>query len=153
MSKEVFFEKKDGSNLKIGIVVARWNPEVCQPILEDCKHALLDSKVKEDNIHVIDVPGSFELVYAASQFIKNTNVDAVVCIGTLIKGETMHFEYISEAVSYGIMKLNVETDTPVIFGVLTCLNEKQATDRSTGKKSHGYNWGLSAIDMALIKNK
>lgn len=153
MSKEVSFEKKDGSGLKIGIICARWNSDICQPILNHCKQALLDSQVKENNIHIIDVPGSYELVYGASQLIKNTNIDAVICIGTLIKGETMHFEYISEAVSYGIMKLNVETDTPVIFGVLACLNEQQARERSSGKNSHGYNWGLSAIDMALLRVK
>lgn len=151
MAKGINFEKLDGSGLKIGIVCARWNQELSKSMLKKCKQALLDSNVNEENIHVAEVPGSYEVVFGALQLIKNKNVNAVICLGTLIKGETMHFEYISEAVSYGIMKLNVEAGVPVIFGILTCLDEKQARDRSIGDKSHAYQWGLSAIEMALLK--
>lgn len=150
MKKGVNFEKMDGSKLKIGIVCARWNEEFCAPLLQKCREALRDSLVQEKNIKIRYVPGSYELVYGAARLIKKEKVDAVVCLGTLIKGETMHFEYIAQAVSYGIMKLNVETGVPVIFGVLTCLDLEQARARSSGDKNHGYDWGMSAVEMALL---
>ena len=151
MSKaKLKFDKLDGNKLKIGIVCARWNAEFCEALLASCRQALVDSQVREENIKIIRVPGSYELVYGAARLIKSEKVDAVVCIGTLIKGETMHFEYIAEAVSYGIMKLNVETGKPVIFGVLTCLNMEQVCARSTGENNHGYDWGRTAVEMALL---
>ena len=153
MKKGIEFEKMDGTKLKIGIVVARWNSEITDALFDQCKQALLDSGVENKNILVNYVPGSYETVYAAKNLIGKESVDVVVCLGALVKGETMHFEYISDAVTYGIMKLNVETGVPVIFGILTCLNEQQALDRSVGDKSHGYNWGLSAVEMALLNVK
>ena len=150
MLKKVNFSKMDGSKLKIGIICARWNAEFCEVLLASCKRALLDCQVPEKNIKIIPVPGAYELVRGAARLIEREKVDAVVCIGTLIKGETMHFEYIASAVSYGIMKLNVETGTPVIFGVLTCLNTEQARARSVGDNNHGYDWGRSAVEMALL---
>ena len=80
--------------------------------------------------------------------------DVVVCVGTLIKGETMHFEYICDAVSKGIMQLGLDTGVPVIFGVLTCLNDEQAIARAgltEGGHNHGTDWGTSAVEMARIK--
>ncbi|MBD3311460.1 MAG: 6,7-dimethyl-8-ribityllumazine synthase [Candidatus Magasanikbacteria bacterium] len=148
--KGIEFKNLDGSDLKIGIAKSRWNSFITDPLLEKCKQALLDSNVKEENIIVYEVPGSYELPFAASKLIKKQQVDAVVCLGSLIKGETMHFEYIAEAVTQGITRLNLETDIPVIFGVLTCLTEEQAIERSSGKKNNGYEWGLSAIEMALL---
>ena len=141
----------DGSKLKIGIVCARWHAEFCEALLASCWQALLDCQVAKKNIKIVHVPGSYELVRGAARVIVKKKVDAVVCIGTLIKGETMHFEYIAQAVGYGIMKLNVETGTPVIFGVLTCLNTEQARARSVGDNNHGYDWGRSAVEMALFR--
>lgn len=152
MSKSVAFEKKDGSGLKIGIVSARWNRQFCEALTQQCKHALRDSGVKEENIIEINVPGAYEVVFGAQSLIKNKKVDAVVCIGVLIKGETMHFEYIAEAVAQGIMNLNLRTGVPIIFGILTCLTEEHAQERSVGDKSHGYNWGLTAVEMGMLKN-
>lgn len=120
-----------------------------------CKQALLACHVKESDIVVVDVPGSYELPFGASCLIKGEQpVDAVICVGCLIKGETMHFEYICEAVSQGVMKLGLESGVPVIFGVLTCLNEKQALARAgLGEHSHnhGSDWGTTAVEMALLK--
>ena len=150
MKKGIKFNKLDGGNLRIGIAKSRWNSFITDPLFKKCKQALIDSNVKEENIIVYEVPGSYELSFAASQLIKKEQVDAVVCLGSLIKGETMHFEYIAEAVTQGLTRLNIETDTPVVFGVLACLTEEQAVLRSSGEKNHGYEWGLSAIEMALL---
>lgn len=152
MTKGIAFEQMDGSDLKIGIVVARWNSEVTHALRDACKQALVDAGVREQHIRIQEVPGAYETVYGAKALIEQ-GVDAVVAIGCLIKGETMHFEYISQAVSQGIMDLNTQTNTPVIFGILTCLTEEQATARSTGDKSHGYAWGQSAVEMALINKQ
>jgi len=137
--------------MKIGVVVARWNSAVTYALRDACLRALADAGVEENTIIVQEVPGSYEVVFGAKHLIEHNAVDAVVAIGCLIKGETMHFEYIADAVSHGLMKLNVETDVPVVFGVLTCLTEQQAIDRSTGENNHGYAWGQSAIEMAMIK--
>lgn len=150
--KTVSFNKKnDGSKLKIGIVVSRWNREITDALLSKCQEGLRGANVKDRNIHVQQVPGAYELPFGAMALIKKKKVDAVVCLGALIKGETMHFEYIASAVSYGIMKLQLETGVPVVFGVLTCLNEKQALARSVGDKSLAHEWALSAVAMGLVR--
>lgn len=153
MSKGITFEKFDGGHLKIGIVVARWNKEITDALLGDCKKALIESGVIESHILVKTVPGSYELVFGAKTLINEHDPDAIVVIGALIKGETAHFEFIAEAVSNGIMKLNIEKDTPIIFGVLTCLNEDQARARSTGELAQGYGWGMTAVEMGLLKKR
>lgn len=99
------------------------------------------------------MPGSYELPLAAQKYILHEKVDAVVCIGCLIKGGTMHFEYICEAVSRGIMDVGLTTGVPVIFGVLTCLTEAQALERAgliEGHHNHGPEWGDAAISMAQM---
>ena len=154
MSKGIEFKTMDGSKLKIGIVVARWNSEVTFALLKKCREALVVSGVKKENITVLEVPGSYEVVYGAKHLIEKKKVDAVVCLGCLIKGETRHFEYICEAVSQGIMQLNVTSGVPVVFGVLTCLNEAQAKARAgDDQNNHGYGWGMSAVEMALLNNR
>ncbi len=151
MSKGITFDTKNGSGLKIGIVVASWNSEITFALRDGCVQALTDAGVERGDIVIREVPGSYEVVYGAKLLIEQ-GADAVVTIGCLIKGETMHFEYICEAVTQGIMRLNVEKSAPVIFGVLACLSEEQAIARSTGENNHGYGWGQSAVEMALLKN-
>lgn len=153
MSKGVTFKELNGSQLKIGIVVSRWNSEITDALLAKCKEGLLAAKVKEKHIFIQEVPGSFELPFGASILIKKKKVDAVICLGALIKGETPHDEYIAKAASYGIMKVQLETGVPVIFGVLTCLNEKQALARSVGDHSFAFEWGLSAVEMGLLRSQ
>lgn len=150
MSKGITFHTVDGRGVRVGIVVARWNSEITFALRDGCVQALTDAGVESSDIVIREVPGSYEVVYGAKMLIEQ-GLDAVVAIGCLIKGETMHFEYICEAVSQGIMRLNVETDTPVIFGVLACLSEEQAIARSTGDNNHGYGWGQSVVEMAMIK--
>mmetsp|Transcript_21336 Transcript_21336/g.32029 ORF Transcript_21336/g.32029 Transcript_21336/m.32029 type:complete len:120 (+) Transcript_21336:488-847(+) len=80
-------------------------------------------------------------------------VDAVICAGVLIKGDTMHFEYICDAVSKGLMNVGIQTNLPVVFGVLTCLDEEQVKKRSSGDNNHGYDWGKTAVEMALLRSE
>ncbi len=143
-------DKKHAKKLNIGIVVARWNEKITGNLRDGAVNALEAAGVLSDNIYVLEVPGSFELVSGATKFLADEEIDAVICIGVLIKGDTMHFEYISEAVSQGIMKLNIVQPVPVIYGVLNCLDEKQAITRSTGENNHGASWGNSAVEMGLL---
>ena len=106
--------RKDGSGLRIGIVRARWNDEVVTSLTDGCRMELLKCGVKEEDIIEWKVPGSYELPLGGLKMIQKEKVDAVVCIGTLIKGETMHFEYIAEAVTQGIMRLNIDHEIPVM---------------------------------------
>jgi len=152
MSKALSVKQMDGSGLKIGIVVSRWNEEVTSVLQKRCEQALRDSGVKKSNIFIVHAPGSFELPLAAKKMIGAKKVDAVVCLGCLIKGETMHFEYIAMAVSQGIMNVGLETGVPAIFGVLACLDVKQAKERAFEKgRDFGYEWGLSAVEAGLLK--
>lgn len=154
MSKGVEFPKLKGDKLKIAIAVTRWNEHIMSSLLDGCKKALQDAGVKAKNITVVEVPGSYELPFAAKHLMQSKKkYDAVVALGCLIKGETMHFEYIADAVAHGLMSLNVDDDIsiPVVFGVLCCLTEKQAIARSTGKNNHGYGWGQTAVEMALLR--
>ncbi|PIR74745.1 MAG: 6,7-dimethyl-8-ribityllumazine synthase [Candidatus Magasanikbacteria bacterium CG10_big_fil_rev_8_21_14_0_10_47_10] len=148
--KGITFEKMDGSALKVGIVVARWNSVLTYSLRDGAIQGLKDSGVLDDNIVVLEVPGSYEVVFGAKHLIETKKVDAVICLGVLVKGETMHFEYISDAVTQGIMDLNTTTGIPVIYGVLNCLTEQQAEARATGDNNHGYWWGKSAVEMALL---
>jgi len=151
--KGITFDGVDGTGLRIGIVKARWNSEYTDSLVTDCKSVLEVHGVDATNIVELEVPGSYEVVYGAKHLINTANVDAVIAVGVLIKGETMHFEYIADAVSNGLMELNVTQDVPVIFGVLTCFTEEQTRVRSIGQNNHGGGWGLSAIEMARLKKK
>ena len=147
--------KLDGRGLRIGVVHTSWNPEVVDVLHERCLDALRDTGVAQKNIVSMCVPGAFELPFAAQHLIQKKKVDAVVMLGCLIKGETMHFEYISSSVSNGAQRVALETKKPVIFGVLCCFNEKQAQVRaSKDGLDHGYEWGQSAVEMArLVQTK
>lgn len=151
--KDISFSPQDGSSLRIGIVVANWNNDITNKLLRGCKQALKKNKVKATHITVVHVPGAFELPFAARTLIETESFDAIVVLGCLIKGETLHFEVIAQAVANGVMELNVDEEVPVIFGVLTCLTEQQAKKRSQGKENHGILWGQSAVHMALLKKQ
>ena len=140
---------------------ARAGIRVVGNLLKGCTDELLRLGVKNEDIVVMRVPGSYEVPMGAKRIIdvcqtNNERLDAVICIGCLIKGETMHFEYICEAVTQGIMKLGMESGIPVLFGVLACLNEEQALLRAgieTNGRSghnHGSDWGSSAGEMGRL---
>ena len=144
----------DGSEFSIGIAVSRWNAHITDMLLLRALRALSDSGVKESNIKIVYTPGSFELPYAASQLAKNGRVDAVIALGCLVKGETAHFDHIASAVSSGVRDVGIQTGVPVIFGVLTCFSIEQAEKRSREDGlDHGYEWGLSAVEMASVRAK
>lgn len=143
----------DASDLVIGIAVSEWNYDITGALLEGALKTLKDNGVPEENIHVRHVPGSFELPLAAKLIIENDFVDAVICIGCVIQGETRHFEFICDAVSQGIMRVNLDTDIPVIFGVLTTDNLEQAKERSGRTHGNkGVEAAITAIKMASLKN-
>lgn len=150
---EVGFGDLDGSNLRIGVIRTRWNDEDVSNLVDGIKAGLKECKVPEENIFIKEVPGAFELPFAAKLLAMSRTVDAVICAGVLIKGDTMHFEYICDAVSSGIMNVGLQTNVPAIFGVLTCMNEDQVKARSTGDNNHGVDWGKTAVEMALIRNE
>eukprot|EP00594_Rhizosolenia_setigera_P017776 CAMPEP_0178956178 /NCGR_PEP_ID=MMETSP0789-20121207/10071_1 /TAXON_ID=3005 /ORGANISM="Rhizosolenia setigera, Strain CCMP 1694" /LENGTH=214 /DNA_ID=CAMNT_0020638001 /DNA_START=81 /DNA_END=725 /DNA_ORIENTATION=- len=150
---EVSFGELDGSQLKIGIIKTRWNDVHVNNLVDGAKKALKECNVAEEAIFETEVPGSYELPYAARLLALSGSVDAIITAGVLIKGETMHFEYICEAVSGGIMNVGLQTLTPTIFGVLTCLDESQVIARSTGDNNHGYDWGKTAVEMALLRRQ
>lgn len=112
--------------------------------------------MEENNIFIKEVPGAYELPYAAKLLAMSGTVDAIICCGVLIKGDTFHFEYISDAVSKGIMNVNIATMTPVVYGVLNCLDEAQVKARSSnedGGHNHGEDWGKTAVEMALMRRE
>jgi len=148
---EVSFDGMDGSLMRIGIIHTRWNKEYVDQLVTGIKEGLTECKVKEQNVFETSVPGAFELPMAARFLALSGTVDAVICVGVLIKGETMHFEYISDAVAKGIMNVGLSTNTPVILGVLTCLNEDQVKARCGGEHNHGIDWGKTAVEMALLR--
>jgi len=142
----------DASDLRIGLVVSEWNPDITEKLLQGAKETLLRLGVKEDSITIWHVPGSFELVYGARRMQENKFIDAIIAIGSIIRGETPHFEFVSQATAQGIKDLNVLNDTPVIFCVLTDDNKQQAIDRSGGKHGNkGVESAVAAIKMAWLK--
>lgn len=139
--------------MKFGIVVSEWNQEITEALLSGAYNTLVKHGAKEENILVARVPGSFELTHGARHLIKNTDVDAVICLGCVIKGDTPHFDYVCQGVTQGISQLNVKYKKPVIFGVLTTNNEQQAKDRAGGKLGNkGDEGAITAIKMvSLVK--
>ncbi|QEE49538.1 6,7-dimethyl-8-ribityllumazine synthase [Flavobacterium alkalisoli] len=143
----------NAKNFRFGIVVSEWNESITENLCKGAIEALLENGVSEDNIVKWDVPGSFELIYGSKRMIDTQNVDAVIAIGSVIQGETKHFDFVCEAVSQGIKDLNVQTDIPVVFCVLTDNTLQQAIDRSGGKHGNkGTEAGIVAIKMANLRS-
>lgn len=130
----------------VGVVVADWNEDITHALYAGCFDTLTKHGVKEENLHVIQVPGSFELPAGARILAGREKLDAIICIGCVIKGETKHDEYINNAVAQGLVNLSIATGKPCIFGVLTPNTHEQALDRAGGK--HG-NKGVEAAVTAL----
>ena len=133
---------------RFALVVAEWNEEITNALYEGAVATLLDHGVPKKNIMRKNVPGSFELSLGGLLMARKRDIHAVICIGCVIQGETPHFDYICQAVSYGITQANLMTGKPVIFGVLTTANKQQAEDRAGGKYGNkGEEAALSAIQM------
>jgi len=144
----------DASDMKFGIVVSEWNIEITGSLLEGAVKTLTHHGAKEENIEIRWVPGSFELTLGGQFFAEYRDVDAVLCLGCVIQGETRHFDFICQSVSYGITDLNLNNNIPFIFGVLTTENQQQAIDRSGGKHGNkGDEAAITAIKMAALQRE
>lgn len=142
----------DASEMRFGIVVSDWNKEVTWALLEGAIRTLEKHGVTDNNIVVKHVPGSFELTLGAQFLAEYDDLDAVLCLGCVIQGETPHFTYICQGVTQGITQLNMEYNLPFIFGVLTTLNQQQAIDRAGGKLGNkGDEAAITAIKMAALQ--
>ena len=134
---------------RFGIVVSEWNPDITEKLYEGAVETLLSHGVLRDNIRTLWVPGSFELVFGCSQVLKTEEVDAVIAIGNVIRGETEHFTFVCEGVTQGIKDLNLRFDVPTIFCVLTDNTKQQSIERSGGKHGNkGVECAVAAIKMA-----
>ena len=140
--------------MRFAIIVARFNEEITSGLLAGARAALADASVRDEDVFVVHVPGAFEIPVAAMRLAETGDFDAVICLGCLIKGDTMHFEYIASATSHGIMEVSTTTGVPVAFGVLTTMTDEQAEVRSApGPDNKGREAALAAIEMAVLFRK
>ena len=141
----------DGKDYKIGVIAAEWNPEVTDAMCQGAVDTLLEHGVAKENLTVLRVPGTYELTTAADLMLERTFVDAVICIGCVIQGETRHFEFICQAVSQGLTNVALKHHRPVIFSVLTCDTMQQALDRAGGKHGNkGVEGAVTALKMVAL---
>ena len=144
----------DAKPFRFGIVVAEWNQEITKNLHQGAIDTLIEHGAKNDHIISWEVPGSFELVYGCKKMIQTQNVDAIIAIGSVIQGETRHFDFVCNGVTQGIVELNLTYDIPVIFCVLTDNTKQQAINRSGGKFGNkGIECAVTAIKMASLKSK
>lgn len=141
-----------GKGLQIGIVVSRFNEDITDALLHGALRALEDAEVPESSIRVVSVPGAFEIPGAAQQLARSGEVDAVVCLGAVIRGETEHFTYVASAAQEGILRAGLDTGIPMTFGVLTTESVEQAEERAGGEESgnKGYEAAMDAVEMANL---
>lgn len=141
----------NAKDFRFGIVVSEWNDNITNNLYKGALSALLDCGALQENIIKWDVPGSFELVHGSKKMIETQKVDVVIAIGSVIEGETKHFDFVCTATAHGIMDLNVKYNTPVIFCVLTDKTMQQAIDRSGGKHGNkGTEAAIAGIKMAVL---
>ncbi len=140
-----------GTNLRVGIVMARWNDFMGSKLLEGAKDTLIRHDVAEANIDIVYVPGSFEIPLAAQKMAQSHRYDAIICLGVLIRGSTPHFDYIANEASKGIAQVSWQHGLPVTFGVITTENIEQAIERSGSKAGNkGAEAAMAAIEMANV---
>jgi 6,7-dimethyl-8-ribityllumazine synthase len=139
---------------KVGIVSAKWHKDITGPMAEAARKAFLDAGISEDNIFATEVPGAFELPLGCQILMESNNLDGIVAIGCLIKGETPHFHYIAEAVSLTLSQLNLRHTRPVSFGLLTVDTMEQAKDRAGGKYGNkGQEAAEACLQMMSLKEE
>ncbi|MFY0631228.1 MAG: 6,7-dimethyl-8-ribityllumazine synthase [Flavobacteriaceae bacterium] len=142
----------NANNFRFGIVVSEWNPEITQNLQKGAIKTLLDLGTQEENIISWDVPGSFELIYGCKKMVESQKLDAIIAIGNVIQGETKHFDFVCQGVTQGIVDLNMQYDTPVIFCVLTDDTKQQSIDRAGGKFGNkGVECAVAAVKMAALR--
>lgn len=142
----------DASGMKFAVVIAEWNAEITDALASGAIETLKRHGAQPENILVHHVPGSFELSFGAQLMLESTPADAVICIGSVIRGETSHFDFVCQSVSQGVKDVSLDYHRPVIFGVLTDDNLQQAKDRSGGKHGNkGDEAAVSAIKMVALQ--
>lgn len=140
--------------MSFAIVVSEWNTEVTEALKNGAAETLIELEAKEKDIIIEYVPGTYELPLAARFFAENTDVDAIICIGCVIRGETSHFDFICSAAAQGIMQVNLDYGVPVVFGVLTTDNLQQALERAGGKHGNkGKEAAVTAVKMVNLSKK
>lgn len=143
----------NGKDLKFAIVVSRFNSFFSEKLLEGALDALKRHNVEEDNIDVFKVPGAFEIPFITKKLIKK-DYDAIIALGVVIRGETYHFEVVANEVSKGIAQINLESNIPVTFGVVTSETLEQSIDRSGAKAGNkGFEAAMAAIEMANLNKQ
>ncbi len=141
----------DGKHLRVAIVASRFNETIVRSLVDGALDCLRRHGVNEDEISLAWVPGAFEAPLAARRFAASGDVDAVVCVGVVIKGETAHFDFVAGGAAQGIAAVAQETGVPITFGVLTTKTADQAADRAGGKMGNkGFEAALAAIEMANL---
>ena len=154
MQRKEFLKKtapRDASKLKVGIVVAQFNPDITEGLFEGAAAVLKDWGVRERNVHIFRVYGSFDLTYACDRMLRKYKPDAVIALGCIVKGETDHDRYIASAVSHGLTDLTIKYGKPVSLGIITAHTVAQARARSRGKTNHGEKAAVAALQAALLK--
>ncbi len=139
------------NNIKVGIIVARFNEFITSKLLSGAMDGLIRHNVSEDDVHVAWVPGAFEIPLIASKMAKSGKYDAVICLGAVIRGNTSHYDYVCNEVSKGVATVSLSSDIPVMFGVVTTENIEQAIERAGTKAGNkGYDCALGAIEMVNL---
>ncbi len=143
-----------GADFKIGIVVSEWNDDITGNLLKGVKETLLTNDVPQEQIDIRWVPGAFELPFGAQLFLEKGEVDAVICVGSVIQGETKHFDYVCQTTAEGIKDVSLKYQKPVIFCVLTDNTKQQSVDRSGGIHGNkGVEAAVACLKMIALKNK
>lgn len=150
MSKDIQGEL-NGEGLNVGIVVATFNDYITSKLLEGAKAALARHGVRDDDVTVASVPGSFEVPLVAKKMAESKQYHAIICLGAVIRGETDHYHHVSGEAAKGIANVSLTTGVPIIFGILTTDTVEQAINRAGGKQgNNGYGAGVAAIEMANL---
>lgn len=143
-----------GAGLRVGVLASRYNHDVTQGLLAGALEALREAGVADDDVRVAWVPGAFELPLVARRLACSGTVDAVVCLGAVIRGETAHFEYVAASCAEGLLRVSLDADLPVAFGVLTVNTQAQADARAgPGEGNKGREAALGALEVALLLRK
>ncbi len=147
----IYEGKLNGKELRIGIVAARFNELITAKLLGGAKDCLLRHDVHENNIDIAWVPGAYELPLIAQKMAKTNKYDAILCLGCVIRGATTHYDYVCNEASKGIAKVSLDTEVPIMFGVVTTENIEQAIERAGAKAGNkGYDAAMGALEMANL---
>jgi 6,7-dimethyl-8-ribityllumazine synthase len=150
-SSDIIQGRTSGEQLRVGIVVATFNGDISNGLLKGCKKGLKFCSVQTENIYIYSVDGCVEIPIIAQRLAKKKLVDVIICLGSVIKGDTPHFDYVCQAVTDGITSVSLDNQLPVIFGVLTTLNYDQAVFRSSDNDNNkGFDCALTAVKTTTL---